>query len=320
MSGAVPNYYYKLYLERMVAKMRMLDYVTKRPVPLNEGNVIYFARMTSSSTTVSAYRVIYSAGYGPISTENALSTSVSATVEKFANAKAILDVTALTAINSTVEETVRETGDQAGTIIDIRVMQEGYGTSATPTGAGFSAFAYNTVGKADLGASTSNFYNYVGTVEYGLATSTIRASVSKLLMRNVEPLDDGYFAFICTAKSAYALQADTTWQSAYQYTDPENLRKGIAGDYAGARIVIDNNITTSANGSNGNTLYYSFLLGRGALTVSDLDGGGSSPQFYTVKGADKFDPVDEFITVGWKTVFAVARTNISAGLIVVTAD
>jgi N4-gp56 family major capsid protein len=303
----------------MFNKMRMLEYVTKRPVPMNEGSVVYFARMTNSSTTPSAYKVDYTAGHGPISTEAAASSSVSATVEKFANAKAILDVTALTAINSTVEETVREQGDQAGSIIDIRIMQEAYGTSAAPYGAGFSCFAFNTVGKAELGVSTSAYSNYVGTVEYGLATSTIRSAVSKMLMRSVEPLDEGYFSFMCTAKSAFALQADTTWQSAYQYTDPENLRKGIAGDYAGARIVIDNNISTSAAGSNGATLYYNILMGRGALTVSDLD-GGSMPQFYTVKGADKFDPVDEFITVGWKAMFAVSRTNISAGLIVVTAD
>jgi N4-gp56 family major capsid protein len=319
LAGAVPNYYYKLYLERMVNKMRMLEYVTKRPVPLNEGSVVYFARMTNSSTTPSAYKVQYSAGYGPIATEAAASAQVSATVEKFANAKAILDVTALTAINSTVEETVREQGDQAGSIIDIRITQEAYGTSSAPAGYGFSCFAYNTVGKNDLGSSTSAYSTYVGTAEYGMAASTVRSAVSKLLTRSVEPLDEGYFALIVAAKTAYALQADSTWQASYQYTDPENLRKGIAGDYAGARIVIDNNILTSAGGSGSATLYYSLLMGRGALTVSDLD-GGAMPQFYTVKGADKFDPVDEFITVGWKAMFAVCRTNVSAGLVVITAD
>jgi N4-gp56 family major capsid protein len=187
----------------------------KKPLPANSGTVAYFPRMTNSSTTVSAYKIQYSAGYGPISTEAVVAANVSATVEQFGNAKAITDVTKLTAINSTVEEAVREIGDQAGVILDSRILQEAYGTSAAPTGAGFSSFAYNTVGKADLGASTSAYGTYAGTVEYGMTADTLRKSVKKLMARNVKPFDDGLYAFVMHTNSAFAIQADTAWQTAY---------------------------------------------------------------------------------------------------------
>ena len=318
LSGGVPQYYDKLFLERLVPAVQMMDYCIQKPLPANSGTVAYFPRMTASSTTVSAYKIQFSSGYGPISTEAVVAAQISATVEQFGNAKAITDVTKLTAINSTVEEAVREIGDQAGVLLDKRILQEAYGTSAAPTGAGFSAFAFNTVGKADLGASTSAYGTYAGTVEYGMTAATLRAGVKKLMANNVKPFDDGLFAFVMHTNSAFAIQADTQWQTAYQYTDPENMRKGITGSYAGAKVVIDNNVFTSANGSSGATLYYSVLLGRSALGVTELDGG---VKFYTTSsGADKFDPIDQFITIGWKANMVPVRLNLSSGIVVVTAD
>lgn len=320
LAGAVGAYYNKKFLERMVNATPAMDYCTKRPVPLHEGNVVYFARMANSSTTPSAYRIQYSAGREPISLENVTSVAVSATVEKYGNAKGIQDATQLMAINSVVEETSEEQGDQAGNIVDKRILQEAYGTSATPTGAGFSCFFHNGVSDTNLGASTSAGPIYAGTVEYDMNAVILRAAAAKLIARNVKPFENGYYALLCHTNTAFRLKADTSWQSAYKNTDPGVIRKGGFGEkaaYEGVMPIIDNNVWTSANGSVGDTLYYSVLLGRGALSVSEINGGTT---FKTTSGADKYDPLDEFTTVGWKTLFAVARTNVSAGLIVVTAD
>jgi N4-gp56 family major capsid protein len=318
LTGAVPTFYSKKFLQRLVPKLRMMDYCMKKPLPEGNGTVMYFPRMTNLSTTVSAFKIEYSAGREPISPEALASAQVSATLEKYGNSVAILDVTRLAAINETVTEATNTLADQAGTILDKRIIQEANGTSATPTGAGFSCFFFNTVGKVDLGSSTSAGPTYAGTVEYGMTAKTVRAAMKKMLARNVESLDTGYFGFVMHVNQGMALQADSEWQTAYQYTDPENIRKGVAGEYAGARIQIDNNITTSANGSNGNTLYYSLLLGRGAMGVSELNGG---VKFYTSgTGADKYDTIDEFITLGWKALMVPARLNVSSGLIVVTAE
>ena len=81
---------------------------------------------------------------------------------------------------------------------------------------------------------------------------------------------------------------------------------------------VDNNIKTSANGSNGVTLYYSVLLGSGAMGVTELDGGIN---FYaTNEGASKADPINQFTSIGWKANMVPARLNVSCGLVIITAD
>lgn len=313
VAGFIPNYYSKVFLERLVPGPVMMDYCTKKPLPGNNGKVAYFPRMDNSSTTVSAYKLTE----GTVrDTEKINDAQVSATIEQFGNSKALWDLTELTAINGTVEETVKELADQAKNILDKRILQEAYGTSSTPSQYAFSVAAYNTVGGIEVQASA--FQTYVGKTEFRMKAGTVRNAVRRLMSNNVKPMDDGFYALIAHSDSVVRLQADSEWQSAYIYTDAENVRKGIAGTYAGAKIQIDNNIFTSAVGSNGDTVYFSLLLGKGALGVTELDGGVKT--YTTAGGASKADPLDQFVTFGWKANMVPVRLNPSCGLILVTAD
>lgn len=313
VTGFIPNYYSKVFLERLLPGPIMMEYVTKKPLPSNNGKVAYFPRMLNSSTTVSAYKLTE----GTVrDTEKIDDAQVSATIEQFGNAKALWDLTELTAINGTIEETVSELADQAKNILDQRIMQEAYGTSSTPSFAGFSGVAFNTVAGSEV--TMSAFGTYTGTTEFRMKAATVRNAVKKLQSLNVKPLDNGFYGLIVHSDTASRLQSDSEWQTAYQYTDPENIRKGVAGTYAGAQVQIDNNIFTSAVGSNSATCYFSLLLGRGALGVTELDGGVKT--YTTTAGADKADPIDQFVTFGWKANMVPVRLNKSAGLIVITAD
>lgn len=317
VAGFIPNYYDKLFLERLQPDPIMMQYCTRKPLPENNGKTAYFPRMVVSSTTVSAYKVTEGT---VISTEKIDDAQVSAIIEQFANAKALWDLTELTAISDTVEETVKEIADQAKNIIDRRIIDEAYGTSATPwAGSGFSCFSYNTAAaQADV-IAPSVIFAAAGTTEYRISAAGLRAAVKKLKGLNVAPLEDGFYALVCHSDTAIQLQADSSWQAAYQYTDAENIRKGVAGTYAGVKVQIDNNINTSANGSAGATLYYSLLLGRGAMAVTELGGGVKT---YTKKSGDQdtSNPVNQFITFGWKINFVPKRLNNKCGLILVTAD
>lgn len=318
VAGFLPNYYSKVFLDRLQPGPIVAKYCLKKPLPANNGKVAYFPRMVVSSTTVSAYKLTEGT---VLSTEKIDDAQVSATIEQFGNSKAIWDLTEMTAINGTVEETVRELADQALNILDKRIIQEAMGTSlATPYQGGFSCLVLNTASGAQpaTDAKISAWGTYLGTTEYGMTTKTIRYAVKVLKRRNVEPLEDGFYALICHSDTAVALQADTTWQAAYQYTDPENMRKGVTGTYGGVKVQIDNNIVTSAYGSNSATIYHSLLLGRGAMGVTELDGGVKT---YTVgKGADKFDTIDQFVTFGWKANMVPVRLNTSCGAIIMTCD
>lgn len=313
--NTLPKYYSKVFLERLQPGPILMDYCLKVPLPPGAGTSIFFPRMSVSSTTPSAYKLTQGT---IISTEKVVDAQISAVIEQFGNAKAITDLSQLTALNTTVEETIKEIGDQANNILDKRIRDAGYGTSAVPWGGGFSVTAYNTAGNADLGASTSSYFTYVGTAEFTTKASSLRYLAKKLKARNVRPFDDGFYVLVCHSDTAMQLQADSTWQAAYQYTDPENMRRGVVGAYGGIKVQVDNNVFTSAMGSAGTTLYFSLLVGQGGLGATMLDGGIKS---YTVgNGADKFDPIDQFISFGWKANFVSEILNVSCGLVFVSAD
>lgn len=317
VTGFVPNFYSKVFLERLTPGPIMLDYCVKKPLPQNNGKVAYFPRMVNSSTMVSAYKLTEGTAVTPELIDDA---QVSATIEQFGNAKGISDLLELTAISDTVTETVKELADQASNIIDIRTIEEAYGTSAKAIwGGGFSVVAYNTASNADLGTSTSAFYTYVGTAEYRVNVAGLRFITKKLKALNVKPFEDGFYAMICHSDTAMQLQADSVWQNSHIYTDPENMFRGVAGMIAGVKIHVDNNIKTSAYGSAGATLYHSIVLGKGALGATMLD-GGIKTYFKRPDDSSTNDPINQFITIGWKANFVPKILNVSCGLILVTAD
>jgi N4-gp56 family major capsid protein len=319
VAGFIPNYYSKVFLERLQPGPKMLQFCQMKPLPQNSGKVAYFPRMVVDSTVVSAYKIAEGTVITPDKIDDA---QVSATIEQFARSAGITDLTEMTAINGVVEEAVKALGDQANNIIDLRIIEACYGVSASagkdaPTGIGLSCIGFNTVAGSEIGAMSA-YGVYTGGVEYRMKASTVRYGVGVLMDANVKPFDDGFYALVVKSNTAMRLQADSEWQTAYQYTDAENLRKGVAGTYAGAKVVIDNNICTSANGSGGATLYFSLLLGRGVLGATELDGGIKS--YFVAGGASKSDPVNQFILIGWKANFVAKLLNNKCGRILVTAD
>lgn len=314
-SATLPNYYSKLFLERLQPGPILMDYCMQQPLPPGNGIVMFFPRMTVSGTTPNTYKITE----GTIITPETFSAAaITATILQFANAKGVSDLTELTAISSTVSEVVKELADQANNLLDKEILQVAYGASGfvTPTGQGFSV-VYG--GNTDLNTSQSAGATYASTAEYAMNTTIIRRWTKRLRARNVQPFDDDLYALVVHSDTEMTLQADTTWQNSYFYTDPENPHRGVFGKYGGVKVVTDNNIFQSANGSGGNTLSYSLLLGRGGLGASMLAGG---IQTFTKRSGDQTtsDPVNQLVTFGWKANFVPVILNVSCGLVIATAD
>jgi N4-gp56 family major capsid protein len=315
---AVPKFYDKTWLERLFPQLVMLDYCIKKPIDSNMGTTIYFPRMqnTTGFTAASAYALTQ----GTIVTPQAVSDQqVSANIEQYGNARAIWDITQMAAISTFVTEAVKEQADFAAKLVDLRIIEESLGTSSHASGdagAGFPVIVFNTNSAVEEAGAVSGRILAAGS-EHRLTGKTIRRGVSQLRSLNVRPYDDGLYALVVSSISAYRLMADSEWQAAYEYTDPENMRKGVVGSIFGAKVIIDNNIFSSACGSNGATVYYSLLLGQGALGATELGGGYET---YSTAGADSYNPLAQFTTFGWKWQFVAKRLNVSCGTVIVTAD
>lgn len=308
MGSLVSVYFDKLGLERLLANTVMYDLGTKKAIPQNSGTTMQFHRYYNLSQTVSAAQLTE----GTAPTAGKLSaTNVSATILQFGTSIQISDLLEMSAVSDVVEDAVQQLGEQAAQIVDKKILEVAYGTSSIPTGAGFP-IAYSDGSVAALSTVTS---------AHTLNTAKIRYSIGVLKSKNAKPMDDGYFAYITSPTAARFLEGDTAWQAAYQYTTPENLRNGELGKIAGARVYESTNITSTTSGTGATmatTAFFSVVLGRRALGVSELDG-----QFkvYRVPNTqiDHANPLAQYSTVGWKASFVPVILNASAGLIHVSS-
>lgn len=322
--STIPAYYHKKFLERLVPNVAMYEIADKRPLPENSGTTMYFPQMSASSTMVSAYK---STAGTIVTPEAANDFRVSAVIEKYRNAKGIWDVVKLTGLSTYIDEVVAEQADQAAVIIDKRILEACYGSSAFPNGDGFSCFAYDTTAGVNILATSQmsaigTFFNMAGRT-FKTTTATIRAAAGVLRGKNVRPFDDGYYRMACHTNTEMALLADTTWAASPNYLTQDEIAKGNFGAYGGVKFVRDNNVYTSACGTSSAGVaqavaYANVLLGKGALAVSELKG---IETFLKESGStDTYNPVNEFVTFGWKIMFVPKRLNASCGLIVLGAD
>jgi len=57
VAGFIPNYYSKVFLERLQPGPKMMEFTTKKPLPQNAGKVAYFPRMVVDSTVPASVAV-----------------------------------------------------------------------------------------------------------------------------------------------------------------------------------------------------------------------------------------------------------------------
>lgn len=330
----LPNYYSKLFLDMLNPTPVVAKYAMKKPLPTNNGITAYFPRMTVTASYPTTYKI--STDGTVITPEKIVDEQVAVSIKQWGNAKAISDLTEMTAIDSTTEETIKDLANQANNLLDKVLLTAAYGTSGSDFwGTAGTIGAITTIGGnaggftiSTASAGISGTTGPVGSTGGGSAISSLAATdcitaaalrrwIQKLKARNVQPLEDGYFAFICHTDTAMKLLADSNIGDLYKYTDPENLKKGVVGRYAGAQIQEDNNILVALTTLTSTTYaYFSLLLGRGGLGATELDGGVKT---YIEKSGGTSDPIHQFMTFGWKANFNAVVLNQLCGLICVSA-
>jgi len=328
--STIPSYYHKKFVERLEVDSKLYSMLDKRPLPEGSGTTMYFPRVSSHSTTPSAFKGSEGTLVTPIAVQD---VRVSATIETFRNAEALWDKVKLTALSTYLDQAVDEQASQAANVIDKRILEAAYGCNiAGATHGGSVALSDNMGAASDDDETSFSCIAASGTTGYGspgfthipaariITAADIRYWVAQLRGRNVRPfLDNGDYLLVVDSQTEMNIQADSTWQAAYQYTDPENMKKGLFGRYAGVTMLRDNNILVSACGSAGATVAFTLLLGKGALGVSELN-GGTKTYFKESGPQDTYNPVNEFMTFGWKIHFVPKALHASAGLICAIAQ
>jgi N4-gp56 family major capsid protein len=281
MSALMQTYYDKLFISTAKHWLIHEQGAQYRPLPTSEGKIVYFQRYTPL-TIITAQ---ITEGSNP-SAVNLSATNVSGTVSEFGSYSAISKLLKLTAVDPRMKGAVEVMAQNAGESRDQLVREKGL-------------VASNTDQRAGGGAALSNV-----AITNTFSAAEVRKAVRTLKANKAMRYSDGYFLGKTSPYASYDLMGDSTWVNAHTYKDGAELYKGELGRLHGVRFVETTNWKETANGGTSSAdLIHSFVHGKEAFGVTDLE-GDEKKVYVKTPGANSTDnPVDRFSTVGWAMSF-----------------
>lgn len=277
LSQLMQNYYDRLFIDTAKHTLIFEQGAQMRPLPKGEGKVVYFQRYTP--LTIITAQITEASNPSAV---NLSATNVSTTVSEFGSYTSISKLLSLTAVDKNMEGAVEVMAQNAGESRDQLVRDHALVAKGTSQLAGSSA-ALTDVTTTDT-----------------LSEAEIRKAVRTLKANKARRYEDGYFLGKVSPYDSYDLMGDSTWVNAHSYKDGENLYKGELGRLHGVRFVETTNWKETANGGSSNAdIIHSFIHGKDAFGVTDLEGDGKKVYVKTPGANSTDNPVDRFSTVGW---------------------
>lgn len=252
---------------------------TKAPLPKGEGLTVKFEKFSRLSIPSAAL----TEGTAPAG--SSLSTSsVSATIEQWGDFTKITDLAQYAHHTDIVNVASEILSMQAEETIDSKIRDV--------VAAGTNVIYATGAARTDI-------------TDAAVLSANLLRRATRFLRRNgVKPLKEAGGNYVCIyhPDAEYDLLGDTDIVSAIRYASPNpnnpdagNLFKGEVGTWMGIRLVRSENAPTFASTT---TVYGTLVFGQDAYGVSELDGSIST--YITSSGATKDDPLNQFVTVGWK--------------------
>jgi N4-gp56 family major capsid protein len=287
------DYYSQQLLEHQVDELHLAQFAQQGDLPKKTGadTVRYFRRAKAAASNVQAL------GEGvPITVYRELEFEhVDVALVQYGEAAKISDILSVTDLISTLDNQIAAMGEDAalhadGTIRDAIVS----GTTA----AGQKRYSQALANFAALAAATA---------AGGCAVDAdFLDAVTRLKKKNAKRFG-GHFACIAPPDVLRDLQVDTKWVDVNKYANAEEIMKGEVGRWRGLRFFeTTNEFREDSEGAEGTyaadgDIFTSIVLGKGAFGAPKLaEQNPFSPQIIICNKPDKSDPLNQFITAGWK--------------------
>lgn len=312
----VRSFYDRLALLTLQNNVVLYQFAEKKPLPEKSGKTIFFTRYTNFAEVTTHL----TEGVAPTVIQLS-ATAISATLVQDGYVTQISDLLDMTNITDNGKAAVERLAEQAGRSIDSFIRRELYNT-ATNSAAPISANVINRFGDGSY-ANTSA----MPSTSARMTTAVIRNAVTALKLQNAAPLVGEDYILVVNPQTSARLRNDSVWQNANQYSGvyAEKIFRGESGRIEGARVIETTQIPFFASSTAGNvfvstsdvSVYFSILLGKGALGVTEMGGGVET---YTVTGADKSDPLNQSTLYGWKVTWVPKTLNYSCACVIATTD
>ena len=288
LTGEMMTYLVKTFLERSKDKLPHAEGAKTRVHSRNSGKTMTWNRYAPLATATTAL----TEATNPTES-NLTGETVSATVKEYGNWVKVSSLLYGTSIDAAAKEKTEVLAQNASETIDTLVRNE-LASGATTQFAG---------GKASLSLVAASDV---------LSSTEIRKAVKTLKKNNAMPYSDGYFLGKIGPDTSYSLMADsTTWIDVYKYNNEKNIFKGEIGKLFGVRFIeaSSNQYFDDNGGASSADVYSNFIHGKEAIATVDLSGDNVR---LIVKNSDKGDtgnPLNMFMTIGWKATFATKTLN-----------
>jgi len=257
----------------------------KEPLPSNSSKTIRFVREEKLATATTQLSEAVAPDAGGITLNQ-----FEATVSQYGYIVALSDLAELTARHAIVQRTIYLLGLQAAETYDQLIFNV-------------------------LDAATSTYYpnnraNDAGLIGSDTVAYTDLVELSALLSeQGARPFESGDYVVVVAPQVYAALLKDPDFKAAHQLVSPENIYKGQVDALAGIRVVRSNApafaAVTSAVGGQSNKIYSSFLFGRSAYQITDLQ----NMRIYVAAPGGQSDPLQQRRKIGWKFAFKSIITN-----------
>lgn len=218
------------------------------------------------------------------------SNTVSATVQEYGMYTGVGSLLYGTSIDKAAQEKEELVAQNANETLDTLARNELFAGATTQ-------FAAD---RASLGAITA---------ADTLDVTEVRKAVRTLKKNNAPTYDDGYYLGKIGPDTSYDLMGDTTWVNVKTYSDKKDLYKGEVDSIHRVRFVeCSSNQKSEASTV---TVYSNFIHGKEAVGEVDLAGGNLELIIKQSGKQDTSNPLNMFMTIGWKAVDAVKTLNSS---------
>lgn len=285
------EFYQDAMLDRLIPELFFMNYGSKKNIPKNAGATTSFRRLNSLAVSKTAL----TEGVTPDGVDLSI-TKVTATVSPYGNYTKISDFINLTGLDPLMTEVAGLMGENAGESMDEIVRDV-------------------------IAAGTNVVYANSKTSRATVAvTDTIRATdilkIRRTMKRNkVKPIKlpngkQGYLAFT-HPDVIFDLMQTQEWKDQNTYVNTDGRVEGTAGQMYGVYFLEAVKAPIfSAAGASSADVYGTIVVGDGAYGVPDVQ-GSSKPQIivHAAGSSGVSDPLNQFNTVAWKSVFTAVRLN-----------
>lgn len=329
LSSQYQAYFSKELLKYATQALVLDQFAKKAALPKQNGNksITMFrfgAPSTSSIAALTEGTAISSANYRALAL-----TSITKSLSQYGQVIGLTDILTASGLFNAMEQASKTTGEDAALHFDTLTRNTLVGSVAAGTGAENGGTLDNSDTLTERyagGAASFSALNSDTAATSKMSASDVLDAVTNLKI-NRAPEIGGTYVGVVAPQVGRDLQRDADWIDAATRSNVQALYKGEIGNLYGVRFiestnpfisagsatVADRYVYSTAGGSGTGTgadIYASLFLGGEAYGVPMLTGDSPmSPKVIITDTADKADPLNQTVTVGFKSYWTALRLN-----------